>query len=203
LATGIFLRFYKLDSIFGWPTGDEGWDGTLALELSRHWTWRFFFTTGQSPPLPVWAATGLMKLGFSPFFSLWFPSALASTATLVLGYVAARQFFSKSFSLVCGSLLALSFWPLLTARIAQPGIWLPLWACACFYLLGRFLKSAPEKEGREAALLGFVTGLGPLTFSSWPSFSRKPVGGPPSGSGSSLGSGSFSFFHSCPWVGRW
>jgi 4-amino-4-deoxy-L-arabinose transferase-like glycosyltransferase len=167
-GAGVFLRFYKLEDIYGWPTGDEGWDGTLAIELSRHWTWQFFFTTGQSPPLPVWAATGLMKLGFSPFLSLWLPSALASTATLGMGTLAARQFFSKSFSLICGSLLALSFWPLLTARIAQPGIWLPLWACACFYLLGRFLKSEKSKQGREAALLGGVTGLGPLTFTSWP-----------------------------------
>jgi tetratricopeptide (TPR) repeat protein len=167
-ALCVFFRFYKLDTLFLWPTGDEGWNGALALELSRHWTWKFFCTTGQAPPLPVWTAAGLFKLGFSPFFSLWFPSAAASTLTVVAGYFAARQFFSKSFSLVWSSLLAFSFWPLFIGRFCHQGIWLPLWVCGCLFFLGRFLKASASSKGMAAVLLGMVTGLGSFTFTPWP-----------------------------------
>src|ERR1019366_3363658 len=69
----VFLRFYKLETFPLWPNLDEGWIGTLAIELSKHWTWRFFYTFGEAPPLTIWTVACLFKLGFSPSFSLWFP----------------------------------------------------------------------------------------------------------------------------------
>ena len=165
----VFLRFYKLDSLYLWPTGDEGSFGTMAIQLSQHWNWRFFYTWGQLPPLSIWASAVLLKVGCSPFTSLWFPSAFVSSLTVLAGYFAARQFFSKSLSFVFGGLLGCGYWPLSLGRLCTPGDWLPLWECACFCFLGRFLKTdLSKKPGKEAAALGFVTGLGSLTFTSWP-----------------------------------
>jgi 4-amino-4-deoxy-L-arabinose transferase-like glycosyltransferase len=165
----LFLRFWKISSLFLWPLGDEGLNGASALELSRHWNWTFFYTSGQAPPLPIWASTFLLKLGCRPLFSLWFPSAIASTLTVAAGTFAARQFFSRSFTLVCGCLLAFSYWPLFIGRICHQGSWVPCWTCGCLYLLARFLKSGTEtNRRREAFYLGLLAGLGSFTFTPWP-----------------------------------
>ncbi|HEY5037926.1 MAG TPA: hypothetical protein VIJ93_02530, partial [bacterium] len=165
----VFLRFFKLTTFPCWPNLDEGWNGTLAIELSHHWTWKFFYTFGQVPPLPVWSAALLFKFGFSPSFCLWFPSAVVSLLTAGMGYLAARQFFSKYFSFICGCLLAFSNWPLFIGRFCHQGIWLPLWVCLSLFLCGRFLKSRSPRDQRNAIVfLGFGVGLGSFTFTPWP-----------------------------------
>ena len=170
LGFTFFSRFWKIDSLFAWPLGDEGLNGVAAVELSRHWSWKFFYTSGQAPPLPVWTTACLLKMGFSPLMSLWFPSAAASFLTVAAGYFAARQFFSRSFALVVAGLFAFSFWPLWMGRFCHQGVWVPLWTCGCLYILGRFLKEKPGSGRiREAFFLGLVTGLGSFTFTPWPS----------------------------------
>jgi hypothetical protein len=165
----LFLRFWKISSLFLWPLGDEGLNGASALELSRHWNWTFFYTSGQVPPLAIWASTFFLKLGCGPFLSLWFPPAIASTLTVAAGTCAARRFFSKSFALICGGLLAFSYWPLFIGRVCSPAVWVPGWTCGCLYFLARLLGSeTPGSRRREAVFLGLVTGLGPFTFTSWP-----------------------------------
>ena len=162
------LRFYKLETLFCWPTLDEGWNGTCAIELSRHWTWKFFYTFGEAPPLPVWCGALLFKLGCAPAFCLWFPSAVVSLLTLIAGTFAARQFYSKSFSLICAGLLAFSYWPLFIGRFCHQGIWLPLWICLCLWAWGSFLKSSGDKSRRDKSLLlGITLGLGSFTFTPW------------------------------------
>jgi len=164
----VFLRFYRLETLFRWPTLDEGWNGTLALLLSRHWTWRFFYTFGQAPPLPVWTAAALLKLGYSPFLSLWIPSAVVSCLTVGAGYFASREFFSKIFSVLLGGLLAFSFWPLYMGRFCHQGIWLPLWVCSSLFLLGRLRNSRGLRPRNFWALaLGLTAGLGSFTFTPW------------------------------------
>ena len=168
VVAAAFLRFYKLETLFCWPTLDEGWNGILAIELSKHWSWRFFYTFGQAPPLPVWCGALLFKLGCAPAFCLWFPSAVVSLLSVVAGYLAARQFFSQSFSLVCGGLLAFSYWPLFIGRFCHQGIWLPLWVCAVFYLWGRLLKAKDDSARNSRAFaLGIGLGLGSFTFTPW------------------------------------
>ncbi len=169
LFLAFFLRFYRFESLFCWPNLDEGWIGTIALELSHHWTWKFFYTFGEAPPLTIWCVAVLFKLGFSPAVSLWFPPVLCSLLTVVMGFSAARRFFSKSFSLLCGGLLAFSYWPLLLGRLCHQGIWLPLWVCLCVYLLGGFQKAKNDSEKKAWALgLGFGLGLGVFIFTPWP-----------------------------------
>jgi 4-amino-4-deoxy-L-arabinose transferase-like glycosyltransferase len=165
----VFLRFFKLATFPCWPNLDEGWIGTIALDLSRHWRWKFFYTFGETPPLTEWVVAGLFKLGFSPAVSLWFTSALASTLTVPLAYLAARQYFSKSFSFICGCLFAFSTWPLFMGRFCHQGIWLPLWVCLCLFLFGRFLKSrSPLDQRNTVVFMGFGVGLGSFIFTPWP-----------------------------------
>lgn len=168
LLLAAFLRFNGLTTLFCWPTLDEGWNGTLAIELSKHWSWRFFYTFGEAPPLPVWCAAALFKLGASPAFALWFPSAAVSLLTVLVGSFAARQFFSRSFSLLCGGLLAFSYWPLFIGRFCHQGVWLPLWVCLVLYSWGGFQNAREKRAKRNWAWgLGAAVGLGSFTFTPW------------------------------------
>jgi hypothetical protein len=169
LVLAAFLRFYRLEGLFRWPTLDEGWNGILALDLSRHWTWRFFYTFGQAPPLPVWCSALLFKIGAPPFLCLWLPSACVSLLTAGAGYGAARSFFPRSFALICGGLLAFSYWPLFLGRFCHQGVWLPLWVCLCLWALGTALRAFRSGPGKGPSLaLGLCLGLGSFTFTPWP-----------------------------------
>src|SRR5579859_1723473 len=167
--SALFIRFYRLETLFIWPTGDDGLLGMFAIGLSEKWNWKFFYTIGQVPPLPVCTAALLYKTGISPFLCLWLPSAVVSTLTIPAGYAAARTFFPKSFSLLCGILLAFGYWPFLMGRLCQPGIWLLLWTCGCLFFLGCFGQaSSASMKKKVAVFLGFTAGLGSLTFTPWP-----------------------------------
>jgi 4-amino-4-deoxy-L-arabinose transferase-like glycosyltransferase len=171
VGAALFIRFYRLTSLFVWPGLDESLLEMFAIRLSENWDWKFFYTFGQVPPLPIWASALLLKSGASPFFSLWFPSGVVSTLTVLALYAAARQFFSRSFALVCCGLWAFGYWPFLLGRICHQGVWLPLWAFLCLYFLGRFQK-APSEEDKKWKILtvGFAVGLGSFTFTPWPFF---------------------------------
>jgi 4-amino-4-deoxy-L-arabinose transferase-like glycosyltransferase len=169
LFCALFLRFYRLEDLFCWPNLDEGWIGTIALELSRHWSWKFFYTFGEAPPLTIWSVALLLKLGLSPSLSLWLPPALVSILTLGVGYGAARLWFSKSFSLVGAGLLAFSYWPLLLGRLCHQGIWLPFWVCLCLGAWGLFNRAGGDAAKRNGALgMGIAMGLGSFMFTPWP-----------------------------------
>lgn len=164
----VFLRFYKLETFPCWPNLDEGWIGTLAINLSWGWNWKFFYTFGETPPLSIWCPALLFKLGCSPAFSLWFPPAMVSLLTVFGAYFASRQFFSKTFSLVSAGLMAFSFWPLYIGRICHQGIWLPGWVCLVLFLWGRFQKAKGELSRRNWIIgLGLGLGFGSFTFTSW------------------------------------
>src|SRR5581483_3359878 len=153
----VFIRFYRFEDLFAWPNLDEGWIGTIALELSKHWTWKFFYTFGEAPPLTIWCVAGLFKLGLSPAACLWLPPVICSLLTVLTAAFASRQFFSRSFSWILSGLFAFSYWPLLLGRLCHQGIWLPLWVCLCVLLLGGFQKAKGEIE-RKFWVLGL--GLG-------------------------------------------
>lgn len=168
LGIALFLRFFKLTSLRLWPTGDEGLQGFFAIELVKKWDWRFFYTSGQHPPLLIWILKFFFQSFRDPFFNLWFPPALFSSFTLIIGYFASRLFFSKSVSFIFFLLLAFSFWPLDFGRFCVQGALVPLFEVLCFYFLGRFLNE-PRPLFRRiwAGILGISLGLGCLTFTSW------------------------------------
>lgn len=168
VAAILGLRFFDLTTFRPWPSGDEALQGYFAIDLIRQWDWRFFYTTGQHPPLLIWILTFFFRAFQSPFFNLWFPPAAFSAAFVFTAYAAARKAFSGSFSMLFACLLGFSFWPLYFGRNCVQGMLVPFFEAVGFYLLACLWKS---KEGPRknllAAVLGAWTGLGSLTYTSW------------------------------------
>jgi hypothetical protein len=100
----LLFRFYRLESLSVWPLLDEGRNAFFAMELSRQWDWKFFRDISQMPPLSYWLQGLFLKI-FSPsLLGLWLFPALISICLPLLGYLAARRFFSRSFSFCYASL---------------------------------------------------------------------------------------------------
>lgn len=169
LTLAIWLRFYRLGGVWGWPNLDEGMLSSAAIDLSEKWDWKFFYTFGQAPPLPVWTSGILLKLGMPPLLCLWVPSATVTLCTLGFGYAAARRFSTRTLSTLFAFLLAFSAWPLWMGRLCHEGVWVPLWTMVCLYLLAGFHSARAGLAKRQAAiLLGLAAGLGYFTFTPWP-----------------------------------
>jgi 4-amino-4-deoxy-L-arabinose transferase-like glycosyltransferase len=166
--TAAFLRFWQIDHLFCWPWGDEALSGEAAIDLSRRWDWNIFYSVGQSPPLLNWICAVFFKFSGSVFLDLWLPPALISVATMITGFFAARQFFSKSFTLVCVGLLAFSYWPLWLGRCCLQATLVPLGELLVFYLLGKFLRADPAQKRGWALVSGVGTGLLAFTYATWP-----------------------------------
>lgn len=169
-GAAFFARFWRIESLFRWPFGDEGLCGLAGIELSQKWDWRYFYTAGQDPPTLFWICGLFFKFSNSVFFNLWVPAALISCLSVVVGFLAARQFFSRSFSFVCTGLLAFSYWPLYLGRVAFPGAFVLLWWPLTLLVLGQYLKASSTRKTVLAPVLGVVTGLNTFTFTSWPFF---------------------------------
>ncbi|HTC20337.1 MAG TPA: glycosyltransferase family 39 protein, partial [bacterium] len=163
----VLARFWAVTTLLVWPQADEGFSGIAGIELSRHWDWRFFYSDGQSPPVLDWICALFFKSGDSYFFNLWFPPAVFSVLTLVLGYLAARQYFSRSFSWFLAGLIAFSFWPLYLGRLCLQVVLFPPWEMASFWALGKCLKARHSSRVRWACGLGFIVGLGAYTYVPW------------------------------------
>lgn len=164
----LFLRFWRIEGLFRWPLGDEAIYNLASLDLSRKWSWLFFYTEGQSPPALVWFDSLFFRFFHSPFLDLWVPSALISCGVVVMGVLAARQFFSKSFAWICGGLLAFSYWPLFMGRLCHSGVMVPLFELVFFYCLGKFLKAGDREKIRWAFASGLAAGLQSFAFVPWP-----------------------------------
>ncbi len=164
----IFLRFYRLQTFHLWPSGDEGLQGLFAIDLIQNWNWRFFYTTGQHPPLLIWLLKWFFQNFESPFFNLWFLPACLSIFFVFLSYWMARLFFSKSVSVVYFSLTAISFWPMCFGRYCVQGVLIPVFETTSFLLLGYFLKfSSPKSKFLFSAGLGLCAGFGTWAYTSW------------------------------------
>ncbi len=156
----IFFRFYKLTTLSAWPIYDEGMVGFSALQIAQKGVEHLFYMYSDIPVFYLWVLSLFFK-GWGPsLFNLWFLPAFFSALWVPLAYLAARCYFSKSFSFFCGLLAALSFWPCFSGRFgATEVLILPLEALA-FLWLGKCLKAESEKKGDWfAGLLGLSLGL--------------------------------------------
>jgi tetratricopeptide (TPR) repeat protein len=167
-AAAVFVRFYKLTTLSVWPHFDEGFWGYSAIHFYRDWGWHLFYNNNPIPPAYLWEL-GLFFKWFKPsLFTLWLLPALFSLLTLPLGYLAARQFFTRSFAVLLFLLLAFSFGPLFLARFCSQLNFLILLECLFFLLLGWFLKAPDSRSlNLRAVVLGLAAGAGFYIYISW------------------------------------
>jgi len=156
----LFFRFYKLTTLSAWPVFDEGLVGFTATEVADKGVDRLLYFFSDNPFFYLWFLGMFFKLFGQSLFVLWFCSAVVSTLWVPAVYLAARCYFSKSFSFFCVLLAAVSFWPCYSGRFSLGGVLvLPLEALA-FLWLGKCLQSeSPKKGDGFAGLLGFSLGL--------------------------------------------
>ncbi len=165
----IFIRFYRLTTLSGWPLMDEGVSGFESMNLSENHSWRFFYSAAQIPPLYVWLMGVFFKLMPPSLESLWFFPAFISLLSIPISFFSFKSFFSRSTAWIGTILFALSFWPFYLGRYSMPHGLLVLWELLAFMSLGFFLKAQTEKEEKKIAfLLGCVLGTGFYTEFHWP-----------------------------------
>jgi hypothetical protein len=164
-AAALYVRFYKLTSISDWPNYDDGLWGCFAVDFYHHWDWSLFYQDNSYPSVYFWGLGFLFKLFQPSLFLVWLYPALLSSLVVLAGVLAARRFFSRSFSFAVGLFLALGFWPMFVGRFGNQQVMTLLFECVWLFFLARFLQ-APRSR-KEAALLGIVTALGLYIYISW------------------------------------
>ena len=157
----LVVRFHRLTTLTGWPHYDEGMTGYYAMELSKNPSGRLFYESSQTPPAYLWGLGLFFRIFGVSLESLWAFPAVLSLLTVPAAYFAARQFYSKSTSIMAGLFMAFSFWPLFVGRFSLMSALVLLWECIIIYLLGRSLKASGILDrNRWAMALGCATGLG-------------------------------------------
>jgi hypothetical protein len=164
-AAFLFSRFGPLEASGSWLAPDEALWARYTVDWEQHWHWRVFVTMAQVSSFPSYLAWFVFKITGSTLKAALGAPALVSCATTLLGYAAARRFFSRSLCFVFLCLLAFSYWPLFMAKPLLAGSLLPLWEFLVIYILGRLLNS---NRSFWAFVLGAAIGLGLYTFPAWP-----------------------------------
>ena len=163
--------FYKLESIPFWPSKDDGHFGILGIALSQKWSWQLLWGECQNQPLILWMLAFYFKWIEPSLFSLRLFSALVSIGTVLLGYWAARQYFSKGYALILTFFLAFNFWALISSRLCIGAITVIPMEYAAFGALGQCLKNfkiTNRFRYQDVFILGILSGLGFYTYAVWP-----------------------------------
>jgi len=169
IIAGFFLRSLRLWAYPQWPLCDETTNIQFALELNRHWDWKFFYSDGQVSPLLIWATGILLKISQNSFFALEFSSFFVSCLTLLSGWWVADRFFPKNLAFLSTAFLALGYWPIYAQGFSIQDICLPVWEMWVFFLLFEAMKKGWEKSSwLWIFTLGAWLGLGYWTYTSWP-----------------------------------
>lgn len=192
ILAAAFFRFIHLTTLSQWPLTDEAKSGYFAMQLAAQGpgSAKLLYDFSQLPPLYIWMEGLFFKAFGVSLFSLWCFPAILSLLTVLAFYQGARVHFSKSFALLLGALMALSFWPLYTGRFSHQGSLLLLWECLAFWLAGKLGKTvrgsrsaaggkglkppgrpAPTvhlERSKQGFYLGLLVGAGFYTFTSWP-----------------------------------
>lgn len=149
-----------------WLLPDEGLFGFLSLELSREWSWHFFFSPAQAPPLFNWLFALFIKLFGVSFFSMrWFLLAFLLGILVILVW-ATRVFFKKSFAFLCLSFFCFGFWPMLTCKYVLGLSSVLFFQLAVLGVWGSFLRKKSFSV-LTAFLLGALLGLGFWVVIPW------------------------------------
>jgi hypothetical protein len=152
-----------------WPVWDDGRFAYYSMELADHWSWRFFFSPTQHPPFFNWTLALFFKCFKPSLFTLWLYPAACSAISFFFGTLAARTLFSRSFSFLCGFLLAVSFFPLYAGRFCMYMADLVLMETLTLFFLARLLSGRRPADRWKAAIgLGLCTAAGFWVAIAWP-----------------------------------
>src|SRR5581483_1742139 len=168
LSSVVVSRLAGLTSLSAWPMPDDATFAYYSVELSQRWSWRFFFTQAQAPPLFNWCMAFFYRLSAPGLFSLWLFPALVSILTFAAGAWGVRKYFSRSFSFLFLSVGALDFWLQYTGRFCMPTGFCLFWEILALTLLAHFLKAPAGQNRKYAAFaLGLCLGLGFFVSPLW------------------------------------
>ncbi len=156
----VFFRFYKLTTLSVWPTYDEGVYGFTALRIGENGIRHLFFNFTDIPFFYAWFLSKVFRLFGPSLTNIWVWPSVISFLWIPLAYLAARTYFSRSFSFFCALMAGITFWPAYAGRFSEHDILqLPLVAWA-FLWLGKTIRSETETKGKVAAwVLGFSVGV--------------------------------------------
>jgi tetratricopeptide (TPR) repeat protein len=182
-----WARFVDLTGLSTWPNPDESIFAALAIHITRHWDWRFFYDYSQVCFTFPWCLALWFKLFVPSLTSLWLFPALLSALTIPLFYLASRPFFSRNLSLVVAAFAGLSYWGLYEGRVGLQTVLIPPFELLFLCLWGRtYGPHSPKRFHFHAVLLALATALGfyicppawlPLAFWFLLALFRFPPGG--------------------------
>lgn len=175
MATGVFLRVYRLDEI---PLGlhyDEAANGVDALgALEGHHAVFFEANNGREPLFIYLVALSISLLGANPL-AIRVVSALAGMATIPATYLVVRELFrpegarGQLLALLSSWWMSICYWHVSFSRLGYRGILLPLLASLSFYF---FLSgwhrakegTSPWRHFVSFALSGLFLGAAVYTY---------------------------------------
>lgn len=169
LLIGILVRVYYLQDLMNrWPALDDALGATYALDLSRRWEWRFFFSQVQIPPVFYWLLAMFFKLVPASIFTMRLVPFIVGLVCLFLAFFGVRKIFSGSFAFFFLSFTALGLWPLYAGFFCLSLTLFMAWEFLTLFLLAEWAEARDEKRRKQAAaLLGLAVGIGFFIAIPW------------------------------------
>jgi 4-amino-4-deoxy-L-arabinose transferase-like glycosyltransferase len=166
LATGIFVRFWQLNTI---PPGiqyDEAFNGLNALEAIKTGDYKIFYTENYGREGFHINVTAFFIKAFGPSnFSLRVANAIWGSLTLIGFYFLLRQLKFSRLSVLLGTfMVSFSFWHLVFSRTAYRAIMVPMLIVWVFYFILKALEEKGNFRILYVAASGLLLGLGINTY---------------------------------------
>ena len=170
LLLAAVLRFWTLGQVPPGLSHDEVANALIARDIHAGHHALYFTAAYGHEPLYQYVQAGTIALFGENWLGLRYPSAALGLLGLAVTYVLVRRLFGVLTGLLSGAWLALSFWPLLYARVGLRVIALPfIAALAAFFLLratgtGRPGVVRKPARTRDWALAGLFLALSLYTY---------------------------------------
>lgn len=149
LLTAVFLRLYQLPAVPPGLTHDEADHGLTALAILNDGARDIYFTVGYGrEPLYDYLTAALMA-GIGPTYLAGRLTAVYASLLLIATLIAwASRAFSWRLALLAGAGLAVSFWPLTSARQSLRSILLPAIFVLALLVFWRGLECVAGRDPR-------------------------------------------------------
>ena len=166
-SLGIFLRFWKLDSLYDGLWYDEAYKGLDAIAIRVFGEHPLFLNwNGPREALVAWLVAGCsFLLGYSTF-AIRAVEALAGVGALIFFYLFVKKIFNARLALLTTFLLAVSKQHLIYSRLGYRISLSLLFELATLFLVAYGLKE-PKKKAWPLLLAGLIGGLGFYTYISY------------------------------------